>query len=234
VSAKPSRGLGRGLDALLPRPDGGGRQMALVGAEGVDVQPRKRFDEEAIAEMAASIAEKGVLQPLLVRPVGGGYEIVAGERRLPGRPARGPHQRSRRRSGAQRPPGAGDRHHREPPARGPRRSRGGRGVPPAARLRTHPGGGGQGRREEPVRGRQHPAAVDAAGGCGGGARRQAHHRRPRARDPRARARRPRLGACRRCCGGSSRCATPSRCAVRRNGRAAGRSATTATTRWPAP
>jgi ParB/RepB/Spo0J family partition protein len=82
VSAKPSRGLGRGLDALLPRPEGGGRQMALVDLRVSSVQPRKRFDEEAIAEMAASIAEKGVLQPLLVRPGRGGYEIVAGERRF--------------------------------------------------------------------------------------------------------------------------------------------------------
>jgi len=81
VSAKPSRGLGRGLDALLPRPEGGGRQVALVDLRVSSVQPRKRFDEAAIAEMAASIAEKGVLQPLLVRPVEGAYEIVAGERR---------------------------------------------------------------------------------------------------------------------------------------------------------
>lgn len=83
MSAKPiSRGLGRGLDALLPRPEGGGRQMALSELKVSSVQPRKRFDEEAIAEMAASIAEKGVLQPLLVRPVHGMYEIVAGERRF--------------------------------------------------------------------------------------------------------------------------------------------------------
>jgi ParB family transcriptional regulator, chromosome partitioning protein len=82
VSAKPSRGLGRGLDALLPRPDGGGRQMAISELKVSKVQPRKRFDEDAIAEMAASIAEKGVLQPLLVRPMEGAYEIVAGERRF--------------------------------------------------------------------------------------------------------------------------------------------------------
>jgi ParB family transcriptional regulator, chromosome partitioning protein len=81
VSAKPSRGLGRGLDALLPRPEGGGRQMALAELRVSAQQPRKRFDEEKIAEMAASIAEKGVLQPLLVRPATGGFEIVAGERR---------------------------------------------------------------------------------------------------------------------------------------------------------
>ena len=44
-------------------------------------QPRRHFDEQALKELAHSIAEKGVLQPLLVRPVDGGYEIVAGERR---------------------------------------------------------------------------------------------------------------------------------------------------------
>ena len=82
MSAKPSRGLGRGLDALLPRPEGGGRQMPIADLRVSSVQPRKRFDESAIAEMAASIAEKGVLQPLLVRPVAGAYEIVAGERRF--------------------------------------------------------------------------------------------------------------------------------------------------------
>ena len=81
MSAKPSRGLGRGLDALLPRPEGGGRQVALVDLRVGSLQPRKRFDDAAIAEMAASMSEKGVLQPLLVRPVDGGYEIVAGERR---------------------------------------------------------------------------------------------------------------------------------------------------------
>jgi len=81
VGAKPRGGLGRGLDALLPRPEGGIRQVAVAELSVSIVQPRKRFDEQAIAELAASIAEKGVLQPLLVRPVASGYEIVAGERR---------------------------------------------------------------------------------------------------------------------------------------------------------
>ena len=82
MSAKP-RGLGRGLDALLPRPESGGvRHVALVDLSVSALQPRKRFDEEAIADLAASIAEKGVLQPLLVRRVEGGFEIVAGERRF--------------------------------------------------------------------------------------------------------------------------------------------------------
>jgi len=81
VSAKP-RGLGRGLDALLPRSDAGGRQMAIRDLRVSPLQPRRSFDEEALAELAASIAEKGVLQPLLVRPTADGHEIVAGERRF--------------------------------------------------------------------------------------------------------------------------------------------------------
>jgi len=81
VSAKP-RGLGRGLDALLPRSDGGSRQMALAELRVSPLQPRRVFDEATLSELAASIAEKGVLQPLLVRPCEDGYEIVAGERRF--------------------------------------------------------------------------------------------------------------------------------------------------------
>jgi len=81
VSAKP-RGLGRGLDALLPRVDGGVKQAALATLRVSALQPRRAFDEAGLAELAASITEKGVLQPLLVRPAEGGYEIVAGERRF--------------------------------------------------------------------------------------------------------------------------------------------------------
>jgi ParB family chromosome partitioning protein len=81
VSVKRS-GLGRGLDALLPKPERGIQQLSLGSLRVSSYQPRKRFDPEAIAELAKSIREKGVLQPLVVRPVDGGYEIVAGERRF--------------------------------------------------------------------------------------------------------------------------------------------------------
>jgi len=67
---------------LLPRSDGGGRQMALTELRVSPLQPRRVFDEATLAELAASIAEKGVLQPLLVRPCEDGFEIVAGERRF--------------------------------------------------------------------------------------------------------------------------------------------------------
>jgi ParB family chromosome partitioning protein len=81
VSVK-SRGLGRGLDALLPRADKGPQSMPVEQLRAAPGQPRKVFEPGAIAELAASIAEKGVLQPLLVRPADVGYEIVAGERRF--------------------------------------------------------------------------------------------------------------------------------------------------------
>ena len=87
------RGLGRGLSALI------GDEVAAVKGEAAarpkDVrtlpvaflkpgkfQPRKSFDEQPLADLAASIKEKGVLSPILVRPIGNDrYEIVAGERR---------------------------------------------------------------------------------------------------------------------------------------------------------
>jgi ParB family chromosome partitioning protein len=84
------KGLGRGLDALL-----GSEEPAAARAAGdqqaelkVDLlqpgkyQPRTRMDEAALKELADSIRMQGVMQPILVRPVGGGrYEIIAGERR---------------------------------------------------------------------------------------------------------------------------------------------------------
>jgi ParB family transcriptional regulator, chromosome partitioning protein len=83
VSVAKRSGLGRGLDALLPKVERGGvEQVNLEQLHVSPYQPRKRIDPEAIAELAASIAEKGVLQPLLVRPSLTGYEIVAGERRF--------------------------------------------------------------------------------------------------------------------------------------------------------
>ncbi len=81
------RGMGRGLAAILQvsgqhgdRPEL--REIALELVEPNPAQPRRRFDEEALEALAASLAENGVLQPVLVRPVPGGrYELVAGERR---------------------------------------------------------------------------------------------------------------------------------------------------------
>lgn len=75
--------LGRGLDALIPKEDiKQGYIVASINEVKPNAsQPRKDFDEEAITELANSIKEKGILQPLVVRTIESGYEIIAGERR---------------------------------------------------------------------------------------------------------------------------------------------------------
>jgi len=79
-----SFGLGRGLDALIPTADGPGSQEIPIDRIGRNPhQPRSQFDEAETAELAASIATHGVLQPIIVGvAAGGGYELIAGERRL--------------------------------------------------------------------------------------------------------------------------------------------------------
>jgi len=75
--------LGRGLDALIPKGDNlEGYIVASINELKPNMfQPRKEFDEEAISELASSIKEKGILQPLVVRTIESGYEIIVGERR---------------------------------------------------------------------------------------------------------------------------------------------------------
>jgi ParB family chromosome partitioning protein len=81
------RGMGRGLAAILQVSGQHGDRAELrdVATDLISPnpgQPRKRFDDDAIAALAASLAERGVLQPILVRPLPGArYELVAGERR---------------------------------------------------------------------------------------------------------------------------------------------------------
>ncbi|MGQ9512248.1 ParB/RepB/Spo0J family partition protein [Thermodesulfitimonas sp.] len=78
------RGLGRGLDALIPVVAGAGEELREIEIEKIRPNPRQArevWDEEGLRELAASIREHGLLQPVVVRPVGDGYEIVAGERR---------------------------------------------------------------------------------------------------------------------------------------------------------
>ena len=86
--ASKNRGLGRGLDALLFDNSLDGEESASVSTLSIGEiepnreQPRQNFDEEALNELASSIAEHGVLQPIIVRPTpDGGYQLVAGERR---------------------------------------------------------------------------------------------------------------------------------------------------------
>jgi ParB family chromosome partitioning protein len=79
------KGLGRGLDALLggdeePRRESLGTVDAALIRPG-RYQPRTRMDPEALTELASSIRTQGLLQPVVVRPVDGGYELIAGERR---------------------------------------------------------------------------------------------------------------------------------------------------------
>ena len=81
-------GLGKGLDALIPAElretseDAVLRDVLLDQVVPNQYQPRDHFDEEALNALAASVAEIGVLQPILVRETGDGYEVIAGERRL--------------------------------------------------------------------------------------------------------------------------------------------------------
>ena len=80
------RGLGKGLDALFAdnntAESEGAVSLKLTEIEPNRGQPRKRFDEEALAQLAESIREHGVIQPLLVKPLtSGSYLLVAGERR---------------------------------------------------------------------------------------------------------------------------------------------------------
>lgn len=80
------RGLGKGLDAIFAENTSdtaeGVVSVKISEIEPNRDQPRKEFDSEALAELAESISQHGVLQPLLLRPlVSGGYRIVAGERR---------------------------------------------------------------------------------------------------------------------------------------------------------
>ena len=81
------KGLGRGLDALLsgtdlPETTEALQTLPLERIQPGKYQPRTRMDDAALEELAASIREHGVMQPILVRPIDGGrFEIVAGERR---------------------------------------------------------------------------------------------------------------------------------------------------------
>ncbi len=90
MTTQKKRGLGRGLDAIFSTsnlqqqttPMSEMAEVALVDIEPNPLQPRSTFDEEALAELAASISQLGVIQPVTLKQVDGGkYIIISGERR---------------------------------------------------------------------------------------------------------------------------------------------------------
>ena len=95
MADKRSRGLGRGLSALMadlggdlaeaPEPRAPDRMLPIEALRANPDQPRRTFDEGALADLAASLKARGVIQPLIVRPDptdAGAFQIVAGERRF--------------------------------------------------------------------------------------------------------------------------------------------------------
>lgn len=96
MDKKTQARLGRGLDALFTdvhhaMPNGDGASAAaklpvvrvpIAAIQPNPHQPRKSFDEEDLAKLEESVRQHGVLVPILVRPIGGGYQLIAGERRL--------------------------------------------------------------------------------------------------------------------------------------------------------
>ncbi len=92
-------GLGRGLNSLIkngtapqipqarpqaqpPAPQAGTTKVLISNIQKNPMQPRKKFDREALADLTASVKDRGVLQPLIVRRLGNSFELIAGERRL--------------------------------------------------------------------------------------------------------------------------------------------------------
>ena len=87
MTVRPERqqGLGRGLAALIPQRSGSGSgqlEIPVARIRANPYQPRKRIDDEALRGLADSIAEHGVIQPIVVTETLDGYRLVAGERRL--------------------------------------------------------------------------------------------------------------------------------------------------------
>src|SRR5260370_38886962 len=75
-------GLGRGLGALIPTGASVMEELPTASLVPNPRQPRQNFDDEAISDLAASIRQVGILQPVVVRPAGDGtYQLVVGERR---------------------------------------------------------------------------------------------------------------------------------------------------------
>src|SRR5579859_1707271 len=94
TNAGPRKALGRGLESLLPSsrpietlgPNGlmgqAVRDLSISEIDPNPYQTRTHFDEQALNELAASILVNGIVQPIVVRPNNGRYQLIAGERRL--------------------------------------------------------------------------------------------------------------------------------------------------------
>src|SRR5664279_3979158 len=83
---KVQRGLGRGLDAFFSGDTNSEEKPIAINIPTTQIspnkfQPRRVFDQESLTELAQSITQYGILQPIVVRKVLNGYELVAGERR---------------------------------------------------------------------------------------------------------------------------------------------------------
>ena len=98
-------GLGRGLSALLPGAVEEGFGLLEIPVEAVAPnprQPRTTFEDEALEALALSIREVGVLQPIVVRKAGNGFELIAGGAAAPGGQARRSRDRARGHPGQRR------------------------------------------------------------------------------------------------------------------------------------
>lgn len=96
---KRKAGLGRGLSALLDdisapptATSPGVARLPVADISANPTQPRRQFDDEAMAELVSSVRAHGILQPILVRPFGGRHQIIAGERRWRAAQAAGLHE----------------------------------------------------------------------------------------------------------------------------------------------
>ena len=80
------RGLGKGLEALIPKAEHKEKELVIeMDIESLTpnlFQPRKNFDKEKMEELKGSIKKHGIIQPIVIRKMANGYEIVVGERRL--------------------------------------------------------------------------------------------------------------------------------------------------------
>jgi ParB family transcriptional regulator, chromosome partitioning protein len=102
--ARRRSGLGRGLDALLSsagaaqreEEDANLRQIPVDQIRRGKYQPRLHIRQDALEDLAASIRAQGVVQPVVVRPMGQGYELIAGERRWRAAQLAGLHETARR------------------------------------------------------------------------------------------------------------------------------------------